>query len=64
ISSTVRFCGLLQYCYCYLTHMIILVVGTKLQVIITQLGLRIQERGDVVSDILSTLWRVFGISND
>jgi len=27
---------------------VILIVGTKLQVIITKLGLRIQEKGDVV----------------
>lgn len=30
---------------------IILVVGTKLQFIITEMGLRIQERGDVVKGI-------------
>ncbi|CAN1174216.1 MLO-like protein 6 [Linum perenne] len=32
----------------FIPLIIILVVGTKLQVIITQLGLRIQDRGDVV----------------
>lgn len=32
----------------FLPLIIILLVGTKLQVIITQMGLRIQERGDVV----------------
>ncbi|XP_058075760.1 MLO-like protein 6 [Magnolia sinica] len=33
------------------THTIILLVGTKLQVIITRMGLQIQDRGDVVKGI-------------
>uniref|UniRef100_A0A7N2M6B9 MLO-like protein n=1 Tax=Quercus lobata TaxID=97700 RepID=A0A7N2M6B9_QUELO len=40
--------GFLPYCFYYLIPMIILLVGTKLRVIITMMGLRIQERGGVV----------------
>ncbi|KAJ6357903.1 hypothetical protein OIU78_005687 [Salix suchowensis] len=36
----------------FIPLIIILLVGTKLQVIITQMGLRIQERGDVVKGAL------------
>lgn len=35
----------------HLDLQIILLVGTKLQVIITKMGLRIQERGEVVKGV-------------
>ncbi|KAH8501705.1 hypothetical protein H0E87_016476 [Populus deltoides] len=37
-----------RYTWMELSSLVILSIGTKLQVIITQMGLRIQERGDVV----------------
>ncbi|KAF6134641.1 hypothetical protein GIB67_002042 [Kingdonia uniflora] len=64
ISPTIWFCAVLfllfnthgWHSYLWLPFVpliMILMVGTKLQVIITRMGLRIQDRGDVVKGVLT-----------